>query len=269
VKRTGQSPARSCQRPRPSRRLSGSRPARKGCFDDVAARRAEPSAFEVSTRAKIVVVRQPTPADVESRLRASYALDHLWGETMGLPVGDSKEAPLRLVTGLLETERVPYALIGGVAMQLHSQEPRSTRDIVLAVRTYADVPSEALISAGFEHTGRRAHGDHWLAPGPGLREERTALQFSAEDNALVGTVERACVIEVDGMRLRLVTALDLIVLKLAAAEDPKRRPGERRRDLADILTLIEEHPDIDSAIPGLAERLQRIRVDVSNLDLDR
>ena len=204
-------------------------------------------------------MRQPSPGEVESRLRASYALDHLWGETMGSPNGNSKEVPLRLVTRLLETAGVPYALIGGVAMQLHSQEPRSAREIILAVRTYADVPIETLISAGFEHAGRLAYGDTWLAPGTGSPKERTLLKFSAEEDSLVGAVERACVIDVDGMRLRLVAAPDLIALKLADAEDPKRRRSERRQDLADIVTLIEEHPDIDSAVRGLAERLERIR----------
>jgi hypothetical protein len=203
-------------------------------------------------------MRQPSPGEVESRLRASYALDHLWGETMGSPDGNSKEVPLRLVTKLLETAGVPYALIGGVAMQLHSQEPRSAPEIVLAVRTYADVPIETLTSAGFEHAGRLAHGDTWLAPGTGSPEERTVLKFSAEEDSLVGAVERACIIDLDGMRLRLVTAPDLIALLLAGAEDPKRRPSERRQDLADILTLVEEHPDNESAVPRLAERLQRI-----------
>lgn len=222
-----------------------------------------------SIRAKILVVRQPSPAEVESRLRDSYALDHLWGETMGVPGGNSKEAPLRLVTRLLETGAVPYALIGGVAMQLHSQEPWSAREIVLAVRTHADVPIETLTGAGFEHAGRLPHRDTWLAPGTGSPEERTVVQFSAGEDSLVDAVERAYIIDVDGMRLRLVTAPDLIALKLATAEDPKRRRSERRQDLADILTLIEEHPDVASAVPGLAERLEHVRVDTSNLDFDR
>ena len=33
-------------------------------------------------------------------------------------------------------------------------------------------------------------------------------------------------------------------------------------------TLIEEHPNVESAVPGLAERLERVRVDTSNLDFD-
>ena len=76
-----------------------------------------------------------TIAEARERLAAGYALDRLWGETMGLPDGDSKEKPLRLVAQLLERECVPYALIGGVAVQLHTEEPRSTLDIDLAVPT--------------------------------------------------------------------------------------------------------------------------------------
>lgn len=86
---------------------------------------------------------------------------------MGLPDGDAKEKPLSLLADLLERARVPYALIGGVAVQLHSEEPRSTLGIHLAVPTLADVPHEVLIAAEFEHAGRHAHGDNWRAPGTG------------------------------------------------------------------------------------------------------
>ncbi len=75
---------------------------------------------------------------------------------MGLEQGDTKGGSLRLVAQLLEREGVAYALIGGVAVQLHTAEPRTTLDIHLAVRSYVDIPREALLSAGFEHTGR--HG---------------------------------------------------------------------------------------------------------------
>jgi hypothetical protein len=75
---------------------------------------------------------QPTPAEVGQRLRDSYALDLLWGETMGLPSSDTKEGPLRQVLSVLEATRTAYAVIGGVAIQLYSEEPRTTLDIDLA-----------------------------------------------------------------------------------------------------------------------------------------
>jgi len=66
-------------------------------------------------------------------------------------------------------------------VQLHSQEPRTTLDIDLAVRTFADIPRDALTKAGFIHEGRHQHSDNWRAPGSGPRAQRTAIQFSSED----------------------------------------------------------------------------------------
>ena len=65
-----------------------------------------------------------------------------------MPAGDTKEGVLRALTALLERERVPYALICGVAVQLLTEEPRTTRDIDIALRTFADMPNAALIRAG-------------------------------------------------------------------------------------------------------------------------
>lgn len=166
---------------------------------------------------------------------------------MGLPEGDSKEGPLRLVAQLLEREGVPYALIGGVAVQLHTAEPRSTLDIDLAVPTYADIPRQALVAAGFEHTGRHEHSDNWRAPGAAPLTQRTAVQFSAEDEGIADAVKHAGVVDLtDGLRLRVASVADLIVLKLAAAGEPARRPSKRGHDLADVLALLEEHPEVAS-----------------------
>ncbi len=177
---------------------------------------------------------------------------------MGLPDGDSKEKSLRLVAGLLEEERVQYALIGGVAVQIHTTEPRSTLDIDLAVRSYDDVPREALVAAGFEHTGRHGHSDNWRAPGSGPLAARTAVQFSAEDQPIVEAVARAITVDLGaGVLLRVATVADLVVLKLVAAEATDRRPSKRAHDIADVLALLEEHPDVGT--PDLVERLRRVR----------
>jgi hypothetical protein len=177
---------------------------------------------------------------------------------MGLPAGDSKEASLRLVAQLLEREQVPYALIGGVAVQLHTEEPRSTLDIDLAVPTYAHVPRAALLAAGFDHTGRHEHSDNWRAPGPAPLKQRTAVQFSAEDEGIADAVEHARILDLQGgVRLRVANVPDLIVLKLVAAAEPRRRPSKREHDLADVLALLEEHPEHRS--PELMARVQDVR----------
>jgi hypothetical protein len=178
---------------------------------------------------------------------------------MGLAPGDSKEGPLKLIAQLLEREGVRYALIGGVAVQMHTAEPRSTLDIDLAVARYADIPRAALLAAGFEHTGRHDHSDNWRAPGPGPLKQRTAVQFSAEDIGIAEAVEHANTVELDdSVKLRLATVADLIVLKLAAAAEPKRRPSKREHDMADVLALLEEHPL--EKTPQLAAQIRDVRV---------
>jgi hypothetical protein len=177
---------------------------------------------------------------------------------MGLPAGDTKEQPLRAVVSVLEASGTSYAVIGGVAMQLYSREPRTTLDIDLAVVRYDKIPRAALTKAGFVHEGRHPHSDNWRAPGSGPRLQRTAIQFSSEDVGIDSAVARARTVDAGGFQLRLATAGDLLVLKLAAAEEPRRRPSKRRQDLLDIIMLVEEHAAVAAKVPRLRERVERL-----------
>lgn len=200
----------------------------------------------------------PTKVEVSERLAIGRALDRLWGETMGFQEGDPKERPLRMIADLLAKERVPYALIGGVAVQLHTSEPRTTLDIDLAVPTYAHIPAEALRRAGFEHTGRHEHSDDWRAPGTGSLRQRTAVQFSAEEAGIADAIEHAHVVDLGGgTLLRLASVADVIELELLAAQEPRRRASKREHDVADVIALLEEHPSLRS--PTLLARLTDVR----------
>ncbi len=120
-------------------------------------------------------------------------------------------------------------MIGGVAMQLYSQEPRTTLDIDLAVPKYDQIPSSALMKAGFVHEGRHPHSDNWRAPGGAPREQRTAIQFYSED----------------------------IEIELA------------RQDLLDVITLAEGHPSEAMAVPQLRQRVDRLSSSLLTLGLTR
>ena len=148
--------------------------------------------------------------------------------------------------------------IGGVAMQLHSREPRTTLDIDLAVRTFADIPRDALTKAGFIHEGHHPHSDNWRAPGAGPRAQRTAIRFSSEDVGIGAAIDRARTVDAGGFDLRLASPTDLLVLKLAAAEEPSRRPSKRRQDLLDIITLAEEYPEAAAELPDLPRRVEQL-----------
>jgi hypothetical protein len=55
----------------------------------------------------------------------------------------------RLGTMLGLNDAPAYAVIGGVAMQLYTEEPRTTADLDIALRSHDDLPREKLEAAGF------------------------------------------------------------------------------------------------------------------------
>jgi hypothetical protein len=209
---------------------------------------------------------RPSPALSRERLRTSFALDELWRTTTGLPEGDTKERALQLLIKVLSTRKTPYAIIGGVAVQLYSREPRTTRDIDIALASCADIPRAALTEAGFKRERRFEHSENWRAPGKQARRLRTAIRFSV-DKLTPGTVERAETLRVRSLRLRVAALPDLVRLKLAAAEEPAPRPSQRQSDVADVIRLLEEHPELQRQVPDAKPRVARIARQVaSSLD---
>ena len=212
-------------------------------------------------------IMNTAPDTVQSRLAAGFCLDSLWAETMGIDPNDTKEGPLRLVAELLNRTGVAYALIGGVALQIRTTEPRTTLDIDVAVPRFADVPRDALLAAGFDHTGRHEHSDNWRAPPTGPSGLRTPVQFSAEDVGIAEAVSHAELTDLaNGLRMRVATPADLIVLKLAAAAEPRRRSSKRQHDLADVVALMEEYPGLRT--PETLARLREVRRSLQALDDD-
>ena len=81
---------------------------------------------------------------------------------MGLPEGDSKEPALRALTEALTRAQTRYALIGGVAVQLYTREPRTTADLDVALARYDDIPRAELLATRTSTT----------ATGPTSRKKR-------------------------------------------------------------------------------------------------
>ena len=181
---------------------------------------------------------------------------------MGLPEGDSKERALEQLVKVLNSEKTPYAIIGGIAVQIFSQEPRTTRDIEVALASYEDIPRTALEAAGFRRERGFAHSENWRAPGAEPRKRRTAVQFMV-DKLTPGAVERAQTQRIRSLRLRVAALPDLVRLKLEAAEEPRRRASKRQSDVADVIRLLEEHPELVKQVPDARKRVARILRQVS------
>ena len=156
---------------------------------------------------------------MSSGLETGFILDRQWFWLRG-EMERSKRPALLALARVLAEAKMPYAIIDGVALQVHQTEPRTTLDIDVAVAAYGQIPRVQLEAAGFTRTGRFSHSENWLGP------ESTPVQFT-DDPALAQAVERAEEIELEGVRLRVIGRVDLLHEKLRAASDSARRRSKR------------------------------------------
>jgi hypothetical protein len=168
-----------------------------------------------------------------SGLAAGFMLDRQWHWLRG-EMDKTKKPALLLLGRILAESRTPYAIIGGVAVQVHHPDPRTTIDIDVAVMTRDAIPRDALAAAGF----RREHFDNWAFT------DGTPIQFTS-DPALAPAIETAGEITLEDVTLRVITAVDLLHEKLRSGSDPARRRSKRLQDLADAQALIEAHPHLE------------------------
>lgn len=150
------------------------------------------------------------------------------------------------ITALVDTVRaldaasIPYALIGGVAVGIHSGTPRATLDVDVAALLSSGRAHvvAALQGAGFRKTGEFPHSINFRHPSG----EPVQVAFDPEFDAMILRAER---FEVAGTHVRIVTRADLLAMKERAAADPTRRKSKRLRDQADIELLRGDVPGPD------------------------
>lgn len=136
------------------------------------------------------------------------------------------------MTRALESAGVSHALIGGVAVGVHSGVPRATLDTNIAVVSTADRPGleRVLLQAGFARTGVFAHSVNFRH----ASSEPVQLAFDPMFDEMIERAER---IVVSGTAIPIVRKDDLIAMKERAAADPERRNSKRLRDRADVALL--------------------------------
>ena len=173
-------------------------------------------------------------SDMASGLAAGFLLDRQWHWLRG-EMDQTKRPALLALGRVLADERVPYAIIGGLALQVHQREPRNTLDIDVAVLDRAAIPGDALRAAGFQHS------ENWAAA------DGAPVQFT-DDPALAGAIASADEIALEDVTLRIIRVQELLHEKLRAGSDPARRRSKRLQDLSDVQSLLEQDPTLASEL---------------------
>ena len=154
------------------------------------------------------------------------------------PSSDQLQALLDLAEALHRAV-IPYALIGAIAIGIHSDLPRATNDVDIAVATsVARSVVVGALTAQFELTGEFSHSLNF-------RHASGEPVQASFDEPFDEMIDRAEKVTFAGSALKVVTRADLIATKERAANDPARRRSKALRDLADIGLLKGDVPDED------------------------
>jgi len=190
-------------------------------------------------------------AIMQNGLEQGFILDRQWFWLRGEMERTKRPALLALARVFAEAD-LPYAIIGGIALQVHQAEPRTTLDIDVVVAAYSLLPRAQLEAAGFYCSGRFSHSENWIGP------EGTPVQFT-DDPELAAAISRAEEVELEGLRLHVIGRSDLLHAKLRAAVDPACWRAKRLQDLADAQALIESTPPLEQELsPAERSLLDRL-----------
>jgi len=157
-------------------------------------------------------------------------------------IANAKVDMLELLLLMLRDTGTDYCVIGGLAVNAYA-EPVVSLDLDLVVVS-ARIPdlAEAAIAAGMK-VEEFEHSVNLSIAGSDLRVQ---LQ---KDSRYQEFISRAEVHDVLGYELAVAGIEDVLAGKMWAYSDKTRRASKRQKDLADIMRLVETHPELQASLP--------------------
>ncbi len=157
-------------------------------------------------------------------------------------VANAQTDVIALLLMLLEQTGTKYCTIGGFAVNAYA-EPVVSLDLdILIVTDKLEALCAAVSSKGFK-TERFAHRINLSVPGSDLR-----IQIQT-DPRYQEFIPRAALRDVLGYTMAVAALEDVLCGKIWAYRDQQRRKSKRQKDLADILRVVETHPQLKDQLP--------------------
>lgn len=154
---------------------------------------------------------------------------------------NGKTDVLQDLLGVLRRRRIPFCVIGGLAVNAYA-EPVVSLDLDIVVSAARVKDLRAALPAGYK-TKAFPNSLNIFPPASDLRIQ---VQTDPRYQAFLAGAEMK---EVLGYRMPVARAIDVLQGKIWAALDASRRPSKRQKDLADILRLVEKRPALAASIP--------------------
>jgi hypothetical protein len=171
-------------------------------------------------------------------------------------VTNSREDFLREFLDILDDKRIPFCVIGGLAVNAYA-EPVVSLDLDLVVIAERLEELMAVLEDRFS-VKRFPHSVNVSSSHSDLRIQ---IQTDPRYQPFVARSEQRTVL---GYEMSVAALEDVLLGKAWAFSDPTRRPSKRQKDLADVLRLVETHPHLLSLLPDPLKG--RVKVDLGMMD---
>ena len=157
-------------------------------------------------------------------------------------VANGKLDIIQMILDILAETGSRYCLIGGLAVNAYV-EPVVSLDLDI-VAPVEDI--EAITKAARERDFIVEHFEHSVNLTNKASDLRIQLQTDPRYQRFIADAETRDVL---GYRMKVAKLGDVLQGKIWAYIDKERRKSKRKKDLADILRIIEAYPDFEEALP--------------------
>jgi hypothetical protein len=163
-------------------------------------------------------------------------------------IANGKVDLVELLLALLTKTKTDYCVIGGLAVNAYAEPVVSLDlDLVVVGDRIPDL-AEAAATTGMK-VEEFEHSVNLSLTGSDLRVQ---LQ---KDPRYQEFIFRATVQTVLGYEMSVACIEDVLAGKVWAYSDENRRGSKRQKDLADIMRLVETHPELRSLLPDAVQAL--------------
>lgn len=165
-------------------------------------------------------------------------------------LANGKSDVIQIFIDNMEILKISYCVIGGLAVNAYA-EPVASLDLelVLAIQDLDKLLQKVSKPDGEFSVTRFQNSINLNHPDSDLR-----IQIQT-DERYQSFIENASVKSILGYDLIVASLEDLLQGKIWAYSDEERRKSKRQKDLADIMRLIENHPQLTALLPEQIKKL--------------
>ena len=165
-------------------------------------------------------------------------------------LANGKSDVIQLFLDKLEKLKIDYCVIGGLAVNAYAEPVASLDlDLVITVKDIEKLLDNVIPQKGKFSVTRFTHSINLQHPDSDLR-----IQIQT-DNVYQPFIANASVKSVLGYKMKVAKLEDLLNGKIWAYSDEERRKSKRQKDLADIMRLVETHPNLSAHLPDNIKKL--------------